>query len=95
MSENAFKIIFTVGWAIYMFGIYTPSMRRFRGAKIEREHTRLVEDHAVFGVPTFIAGGEAVFVRFMERHRPDDVARVIDMIGWSNLNEFKRTTIPR
>lgn len=59
------------------------------------EHTRLVEDHAVFGVPTFIADGEAVFVRFMERHRPDDVARVIDMIGWSNVNEFKRTTIPR
>lgn len=59
------------------------------------EHTALVDDHAVFGVPTFIAGDEAVFVRFMERNRPDDLARVVDMIGWANVNEFKRTRIPR
>ena len=59
------------------------------------EHTRLVEDPAVFGVPTFIAGDEAVFVRLMNRNRPDDLARVIDMVGWSTLNEFKRTAVPR
>lgn len=59
------------------------------------EHTRLVDDHAVFGVPTFIAGDEAVFVRLMDRNRPDDLARVIDMIEWSTVNEFKRTRIPR
>lgn len=59
------------------------------------EHTRLVEEYAVFGVPTFVAGSEAVFVRLMERHRPDDLRRVIEMLEWSNLNEFKRTRIDR
>jgi 2-hydroxychromene-2-carboxylate isomerase len=64
-------------------------------ATLAREHTGLVEDFGVFGVPTFISGGEAVFVRFMERHRREDLDRVVDMLGWSNLNEFKRTRIPR
>ncbi len=59
------------------------------------EHTRLVEDHAVFGVPTFIADGEAVFVRFMERHTLADLDKVIGMVGWANVNEFKRTRVPR
>ena len=59
------------------------------------EHTRLVEDRAVFGVPTFITDDEAVFVRFMERHKLEDLDAVIDMLGWSNVNEFKRTTVPR
>lgn len=59
------------------------------------EHTALVEEHAVFGVPTFIAGDEAVFVRLMDRDRPDDLRRVVDMVTWANLNEFKRTRIPR
>ena len=59
------------------------------------EHTRNVEEHAVFGVPTFIGGGEAVFVRLMERHNRADVEKVVSMVGWSNLNEFKRTRIPR
>ena len=62
---------------------------------LETEHTDLVSSHAVFGVPTFISGGEAVFVRFMERHKHDDLARVIDMLEWTNVNEFKRTSIPR
>jgi hypothetical protein len=62
---------------------------------LRKEHTYLVDRHGVFGVPTFIAGDEAVFVRFMERHRVDDLDRVIDMITWTNVNEFKRTRIPR
>jgi predicted DsbA family dithiol-disulfide isomerase len=61
---------------------------------LEAEHTALVEDLGVFGVPTFIAGEEAVFVRFMERHNHDDLDRVIDMIAWTNVNEFKRARIP-
>jgi hypothetical protein len=64
-------------------------------ATLAREHTSLVEDFGVFGVPTFISGDDAVFVRFMERHRRDDLERVVDMLGWANLNEFKRTRIPR
>jgi protein-disulfide isomerase len=59
------------------------------------EHTRLVQDHSVFGVPTFIANDEAVFVRFMERHALEDLDRVVGMVGWTNVNEFKRTTVPR
>jgi hypothetical protein len=59
------------------------------------EHTGAVEEHGVFGVPTFIHGDEAVFVRFMDRHQSADVERVLDMLSWRNLNEFKRTSIER
>lgn len=67
-----------------------------------REHTEVAESHAVFGVPTFIIGDEAVFVRVM--HRPGEdresgrrtVERIVDLLtGWTDLNEFKRTRIPR
>ena len=59
------------------------------------EHTEAVERWSVFGVPTFIAGEEAVFIRFMERGRVDDLVRAVDLLDWSRLNEFKRTRIPR
>ncbi len=59
------------------------------------EHQELVAGLAAFGVPTFIAGDEAVFVRLMDRHRPDEIARVVNMLEWSSLNEFKRTRVPR
>jgi hypothetical protein len=62
---------------------------------LAKEHTGAAEDHGVFGVPTFIDGDEAVFVRFMERHNRSDLDRVLDMLSWTNLNEFKRTTIDR
>lgn len=62
---------------------------------LQAEHGALVEDHGVFGVPTFISGGEAVFVRLMERHQPDDVRSVLDMLQWTDLNEFKRTRVAR
>jgi hypothetical protein len=67
-----------------------------------REHEEVATSHAVFGVPTFIAGDEAVFVRVM--HRPGEdreggrrtVERILDLLtGWTDLNEFKRTRIPR
>ena len=62
---------------------------------LEQEHSALVADHAVFGVPTFISGDEAVFVRLMQRHAVDDIARTIDMLTWTNMNEYKRTRVPR
>jgi predicted DsbA family dithiol-disulfide isomerase len=71
-------------------------------ATFRREHEEVVESHDVFGVPTFIAGDQAVFVRVM--HRPGEdresgrrtIERVIDLLtGWTDLNEFKRTRIPR
>ncbi len=59
------------------------------------DHTGASEEHGVFGVPTFIHGDEAVFVRFMDRHQSADVERLLDMLSWTNLNEFKRTSIER
>jgi hypothetical protein len=64
-------------------------------ARLAAEHDESVDRWGVFGVPTFIAGDEAVFVRLMERHNRADVSRVIDMVRWVDLNEFKRTRIPR
>ena len=62
---------------------------------LAEEHSDLVAEWEVFGVPTVIKGDEAVFVRLMERHVVSDVDRVLDMLEWSRLNEFKRTRIPR
>ncbi len=64
-------------------------------ATLAAEHREAVERWAVFGVPTFIVGEEAVFVRLMERHNVEDVRSVLAMLEWTRLNEFKRTTIPR
>lgn len=71
-------------------------------ATFRAEHEGAVADHAAFGVPTFVADGQAVFVRVM--HRPGDDAaearrtidRILDLVtGWPDLNEFKHTSIPR
>jgi 2-hydroxychromene-2-carboxylate isomerase len=59
------------------------------------EHTEAVDHWRVFGVPTYIEDEEAVFVRFMERGRVDDLERMLDLLQWSRFNEFKRTRIPR
>jgi predicted DsbA family dithiol-disulfide isomerase len=62
---------------------------------LAEEHTEAVDRWAVFGVPTFCSGEEAVFIRFMERGRVDDVLRALDLLEWTRFNEFKRTRIPR
>ena len=62
---------------------------------LAREHLDGVERHAVFGVPTVIMGDEAVFVRLMDRGNATDFERAVDLIEWTNLNEFKRTKLPR
>jgi len=65
------------------------------------DHTSGVEQHRVFGVPTWIVGDRAVFTRLMTRAADGaearaTVDRVLDMItGWPDLNEFKYTRIPR
>jgi hypothetical protein len=66
------------------------------------EHTEGVDGHQVFGVPTFISGDDAVFVRLMHRPAGDGalaistVERVLDLLeGWPDLNEFKHTRIIR
>jgi len=65
------------------------------------EHQMAVNDHKVFGVPTVIAGGQAVFIRLVDRPGEDAVKargtieRCVDLVTvWPNLNEFKHTTIP-
>jgi hypothetical protein len=64
-------------------------------ATLAREHEEAVASWAVFGVPTFIEDDQAVFVRFMERGRVDDLERTLDMLAWTRMNEFKRTRVPR
>ena len=74
-----------------------------RALKTVREaHEDAVASHAVFGVPTFIAGGQAVFVRLMDRPRDASttpvrtVEHILDLMEHrADLNEFKHTTIPR
>jgi len=66
-----------------------------------KEHEGWVVSHEVFGVPTFIIGDDAVFVRLMDRAEGDaqrgrtTITRVLDLLTvWPNLNEFKHTTVP-
>lgn len=59
------------------------------------EHTESTDRWGVFGVPTFCEGEDAVFIRFMERGRTDDLARAVDLLEWTRLNEFKRTRVAR
>ena len=62
---------------------------------LQSEHTECVDNHGVFGVPTFWDGDQAAFVRFMSRGNVEDLERMLDFLTWSELNEFKRPRIPR
>ncbi len=62
---------------------------------LAKEHTAAVEEWQVFGVPTFLVDDHATFIRFMSRGDVDDLQRALDLLSWTNLNEFKRTTVPR
>jgi len=70
-------------------------------AALAADHTWAADTARVFGVPTFVTGERAVFVRLMGR--PGSVAaaratleRVLAMVeDWPDLNEFKATAIPR
>ena len=72
--------------------------------QIRTEHEAAAEQHNVWGVPTFISGDEAVFVRLMDR-APEgadaekarrSIERVVELLdGWPELNEFKHTGIKR
>jgi 2-hydroxychromene-2-carboxylate isomerase len=69
---------------------------------VRLDHDTAASTHNVWGVPTFISGDRAVFVRLMERPANNGatavrtIERVLDLIeGFGNLNEFKHTSIPR
>lgn len=59
------------------------------------EHTEAVKKHAMFGVPTFVVNNRAVFIRFMDRKNPVDIDKALDLLEWTDLNEFKHTSVPR
>lgn len=70
-------------------------------ATLRDEHEAGVRDHEVWGVPTFIAGSRAVFVRLMDRPDGDDrlatrrIEQVLDLVeGELALHEFKQTDLP-
>ncbi|GAA0537295.1 hypothetical protein GCM10011581_44040 [Saccharopolyspora subtropica] len=72
--------------------------------RVRTEHEQFVASHNVWGVPTFIADDQAVFVRLMKRapvgadaaESVRTIERVVDLLTeWTDLNEFKRTSVPR
>ena len=69
---------------------------------VQAAHEAVASGQRVWGVPTFIVGDQAVFVRLMDRAGPDPapsraaIERILDLLtGWPELNEFKHTSIPR
>ena len=69
---------------------------------VRDEHTAAADDNDVWGVPTFVQGDRAVFVRLMERPRGDaavadrTIDRVVGLLGdFPELNEFKHTSLKR
>ena len=67
-----------------------------------KEHEAAVNEHAVFGVPTFVTGERAAFVRILTRPQGDakesirTIERTVEAVaGWTELNELKHTSIPR
>ncbi len=70
--------------------------------ELRRAHERAVEGWEVFGVPTFVVGERAVFVRLMSRPQGDAALarRTVDGVlalfeTMPDLNEFKHTTLSR
>ena len=70
--------------------------------EIKRSHLMAVNEWSVFGVPTFVVDGRAVFVRLMSRPQGDaalarrtieGIVRLVD--EQPDLNEFKYTTLER
>jgi hypothetical protein len=69
---------------------------------LRREHESAARDHGVFGVPTFVVGEQAAFIRLMDRPNSDShragstIHRIIELVDeWPALNELKHTRIPR
>lgn len=62
---------------------------------LAEEHTEADRRWHVFGVPTFIVGERAAFVRLMDRANPGEVDKVLDLMEWTELNEFKHTSVER
>jgi len=66
-----------------------------------KEHDAAEREHGVWGVPTFIVGDRAAFVRIMTRPNGDlstarrTIEHIVDTLeGFPELNELKHTSIP-
>jgi hypothetical protein len=66
------------------------------------EHDYASDRHEVFGVPTFVVGDAAVFIRIMSRPEGNvdkartTIERLVGLVEeWPALNELKHTRIPR
>jgi hypothetical protein len=69
-------------------------------SEVRKRHESALNEHQVFGVPTFITGKNAAFVRLMDRPNGDaelarrTIERLLDLIGdHSDINELKHTTV--
>ncbi len=69
-------------------------------AVVRAEHEAAAADHDVWGVPTFVRGDAAAFVRLMDRpgddgaHARATIDRIVALLDVPNLNEFKHTSVP-
>jgi 2-hydroxychromene-2-carboxylate isomerase len=69
-------------------------------ATVRAEHEAAATEHSVWGVPTFIRGDAAAFVRLMDRpgedgaHARASIDRIVALLDVPTLNEFKHTSIP-
>jgi protein-disulfide isomerase-like protein with CxxC motif len=73
-----------------------------RNEQFREIHMAAVNDHKVFGVPTFIVGDAATFIRMRSRPQGDVAAAIKTVEGvvglmteWPELNEFKWTYVQR
>jgi protein-disulfide isomerase-like protein with CxxC motif len=71
-------------------------------AQVRAEHEQAVSEHQVFGVPTFLVGSEAAFVRLMVRPGADPsrsraiIEQLVTLVGQqTEINEVKHTSVPR
>jgi len=69
---------------------------------VRKEHEAAARDHEVWGVPTFILGERAAFVRLMDRpgndgnHARSSIDRILALLADTpELNEFKHTSLNR
>ena len=60
MFDTIFKNIWFIGWLIYLLGIYSPRMRRYRKSVIVLDRSRGVD--IAHDMLVFLAGNTWVFV---------------------------------
>lgn len=68
---------------------------------LRKEHEHNVGEYSIWGVPTFIAGGRGVFVRYLDRPEGDAakaterIERTVDLVAnLPELHEFKQADLP-